>query len=131
MRKYNTGQRSRLLTFLEQHRDEPLSAEQIAERITSEGGEISLSAIYRNLERLEQDGSVRRSAAEDGRKAVYQYTGGECGEHLHLRCTDCGSMIHLDHPTTEALRDAAQSCGGFSIDERKTVIYGRCSKCRA
>ena len=130
MRNYKTGQRRRLLDFLEKHRDRQFSAEQIAELIAAEGGEISLSAIYRNLERLEQEGAVRRAAAGEGRKAVYQYTGGECSEHLHLQCTGCGSTIHLDHESTEALRDAAQSCAGFSIDERKTVLYGRCSKCR-
>ncbi len=131
MRNYKTGQRCRLLDFLEKHRDSSFSAEQIAEMIASEGGEISLSAVYRNLERLEQEGSVRRAAAGDGRKAVYQYTGGECGEHLHMQCVDCGSVIHLDHRTTEALRTAASSCEGFAIDERRTVLYGRCRDCKA
>lgn len=131
MRDYKTGPRRRLLSFLEQNLDEPLSAEQIAERITAEGGEISLSAIYRNLERLEQDGLVRRSASGDGRKAVYQYTGGECADHLHMQCVGCGHVIHLDHETTEALCSAARSCGDFSIDERKTVLYGRCKDCKA
>lgn len=131
MKDYNTGPRRILLDFLERHRDERLSAEQIAGRITAEGGEISLSAIYRNLERLEQDGSLRRTADGDGRKAVYQYIGGECAEHLHMQCIGCGHVIHLDRDTTEALCSAAQSCGEFAIDERKTVLYGHCRKCRA
>ena len=131
MREYKTGPRRLLLALLEQNRDQSLSAEQIAERIAADGGEISLSAIYRNLERLEQEGSVRRAASEGGRKAVYQYIGGECSEHLHLQCTECGQIIHLDHETTEALCTAAQACGDFSIDEKKTVLYGRCRACRA
>lgn len=129
MRGYNTGQRRRLLAFFESHRDERLSAEQIAEMISSEGGEISLSAIYRNIERLEQEGLLRRDASSDGRKAVFQYMGGSCADHLHLQCTGCGDVIHLDDDATDAMRRAVSSCGEFSIDERKTVLYGRCKKC--
>lgn len=131
MKDYKTGPRRRLLELLEKHRDRQLSAEQIVSAVSDEGGEISLSAVYRNLERLEQEGMVRRSASEGGRKAVYQYIGGDCAEHLHLQCTGCGSVIHLDHETTEALCNAARVCDGFSIDEKKTVLYGRCKKCRA
>jgi len=129
MKDYSTGQRRRLLTFLEQHSNELLSAEQIATLIAAEGGEISLSAIYRNLDRLVQDGHVRRSAAEDGRKALYQLIGGECAEHLHLQCVDCGHIIHMDEKATRAMRRAAMSCGDFSIDEKRTVLYGRCGSC--
>lgn len=131
MKNYKTGQRSSLLAFLEQHRDEQLAAEQIAEMMAADGNVISLSAVYRNLERMEQEGYVRRSAAGEGRGSVYQYIGGECSEHLHMQCTGCGQVIHLDHKTTEALCSAAQSCSDFSIDEKRTVLYGRCRDCKA
>lgn len=130
MKDYRTGQRRQLLAFLEQHSDHPLPAEQIESMIRSGGGEISLSAIYRNLDRLVQDGLVRRLPAEDGRKALYQLIGEECAGHLHMQCTGCGSVIHMDEKATRAMNRAAQACGDFSIDRRRTVLYGRCKNCR-
>lgn len=129
MKGYNTDQRRRLLAFFERHRDEQLSAEQISGMMGSEGEEISLSAIYRNIDRLEQDGLLRRDVSGDGRKAVFQYMGGSCADHLHLQCTGCGHVIHLNDEATAAMRRAVSSCGDFSIDERRTVLYGRCKNC--
>jgi len=129
MRDYNTGQRRNLLAVLEKHCDEQLSAEQIAALIENEGGEISLSAVYRNIERLEQDGLVRRSSVGGSKKAVYQYIGGQCAQHLHLQCVACGQITHLDDKAVSAMRSAVSSCGDFAIDEKMTVLYGRCGAC--
>jgi len=130
MKDYRTGQRKQLLAFLEEHREQPMSAEQIGSMILSEGGEISLSAVYRNLDRLVQDGLVRRLPAEDGRKALYQLIGEECAGHLHMQCTGCGNIIHMDDKATRAMHRAAQACGEFSIDRKRTVLYGKCKNCR-
>ncbi len=129
MRDYNTGQRRCLISVLEKHCDCQFTAEQIAELIAEEGGEISLSAVYRNIERLEQDGLVRRSAAGGSKKAVYQYIGGQCARHLHLQCVSCGQITHLDDEAASAMRRAVSSCGDFDIDEKMTVLYGRCGEC--
>lgn len=129
MRDYNTGQRRCLLAVLEKHCDEQLSAEQIAALICSDGGEISLSSIYRNIERLEQEGLLRRSSVGGHKKAVYQYIGGQCATHLHMQCVSCGQITHLDDEAANAMRRAVSSCGDFDIDEKMTVLYGRCGEC--
>ena len=129
MRDYNTGQRRSLLSVLEKHRDEQFTAEQLVALIASDGGEISLSAVYRNIERLERDGMVRRSTADSGKKSQYQYIGTHCAGHLHLQCVSCGQITHLDDKTTGDMRRAVSSSSDFAIDERKTVLYGRCREC--
>ena len=58
MPKYMTKQRKALLSFLSAHADEKLSARQIAQTLSGEG--ISISAVYRNLSALEQEGKIRR-----------------------------------------------------------------------
>ena len=128
MRDYNTGQRRSLLAVLEKHCDRQLTAEQITELICNDGGEISLSAVYRNIERLEQEGLVRRSSS-GGKKSVFQYIGGQCASHLHLQCVSCGLITHLDDEAASVMRRAVSSCGDFDIDERMTVLYGRCGEC--
>ena len=129
MRDYDTGQRRCLIGVLEKHCDRQLSAEQIAGLIEAEGGEISLSAVYRNIERLEQEGLVRRSLVGGSKKAVYQYIGGQCAMHLHLQCVSCGQISHLDDEAANAMREAVSACGDFAIDEKMTVLYGRCKEC--
>ncbi len=130
MKDYRTGQRRQLLAVLEKHRDKALSAEQLCRMIQSEGGEVSLSAIYRNLDRLVQESLVRRLTGEGSRSALYQLMGESCTQHLHLQCIGCGSVIHMDEKTTRAMQRAAGSCGDFTLDSGRTVLYGRCRNCR-
>ncbi len=54
MAKYLTRQRKRLLEYLSEHTDEQMSARQIADALATD--EISVSAVYRNLSALEEEG---------------------------------------------------------------------------
>ena len=68
MQAYMTQPRKRLITYLHSHADETLSAGQIAQDLP----EISVSAVYRNLSALEQDGTVRKVAKSGSREVFYQ-----------------------------------------------------------
>ena len=59
MAKYLTRQRKRLLEYLSEHTDEQMSARQIADALAAD--EISVSAVYRNLSALEEEGLLKRS----------------------------------------------------------------------
>lgn len=83
MPKYMTKQRKALLSFLSAHADEELSARQIAQTLSGEG--ISISAVYRNLSALEQEGKIRRVSKNGSREVFYQYTD----------CTACKNCLHL------------------------------------
>ena len=62
MAAYITKQRRILLTFLEDHPDESLSAADIAKALADRS--ISVSAVYRNLAALEEEGRIRRFPRE-------------------------------------------------------------------
>ena len=88
MQAYMTQPRKRLLNYLHSHADETLSASQISQDLP----EISVSAVYRNLSALEQDGTVRKVAKSGSREVFYQYMKAEeCRDHLHLSCKKCGN----------------------------------------
>ena len=55
MARYLTRQRKQLLEYLSEHTDEQMTARQIADALTAES--ISISAVYRNLSALEEDGN--------------------------------------------------------------------------
>ena len=127
MQAYMTQPRKRLLNYLHQHADETLTAGQIAQDLP----EISVSAVYRNLSALEQDGAVRKVAKGGSREVFYQYLKAEeCRDHLHLSCKKCGKTFHMDEAETEALLDAIAKLDGFTVDRSDTVLYGVCSECK-
>lgn len=128
MKKYDTRQRDYLISFLNQHPDQLLSARQIAQELCAQ--QISLSAVYRNLSQLEAEGLIRKSVKAGSRESYYQYVGGEdCYSHLHLSCTRCGKTFHMDAERTAQLTRAMSELDGFDLDILKTVLYGICQNC--
>ena len=127
MQAYMTQPRKRLLNYLHSHADETLSASQISQDLP----EISVSAVYRNLSALEQDGTVRKVAKSGSREVFCQYMKAEeCRDHLHLSCKKCGKTFHMDEAETEALLESIARLDGFTVDRGDTVLYGTCEDCR-
>ena len=54
---------------------------------------------------------------------------GHCDAHLHLKCVDCGRLIHLDEDVSDALQSDLLRAAGFTVDGRSTTIYGTCAAC--
>ena len=54
---------------------------------------------------------------------------GHCDAHLHLKCVDCGRLIHLDTGVSDALQADLLRAAGFTVDGRSTTIYGTCAAC--
>lgn len=129
MAKYVTKQRRQLLDYLSRHTDEQMTARQIADALTQEN--ISLSAVYRNLSDLEEDGLLKRSIREGTRDVFYQYIAAEeCKDSLHLSCRVCGKSIHLGEKEAEQLLHSTLESTGFQIDKTETILYGVCADCR-
>jgi len=128
MAKYMTLQRKKLLMFLKENHDRQLSAAEIAEEL--KGEDISLSAVYRNLSELEADGLVSRFVKEGCREFFYQYIAVEqCKNCIHLTCTKCGAVSHMDNTAATEMISAIRKTAGFNINKSKTVVYGVCNKC--
>lgn len=125
---YHTEQRSKLRDFFQTHPHEQFSAKDIAGALQE--NTISISAIYRNLASLTQDGTIRRSVRHDGRETVYQYVAGSCCQgQIHLTCTGCGKIFHMNHLLNQTIRDDLAKLDQFQIDTTKTVLYGTCKAC--
>ncbi|MCR5689092.1 MAG: transcriptional repressor [Clostridiales bacterium] len=126
---YSTKQRKILIETLERHRDETLSADQIADLIGED--KISRSAVYRNLSVLEEQGCVNRFTLPGTKRIFFRYTGSEkCRDHLHLECFKCGRTYHMNVPSTNALIENVMRQSKFEVDSGSTVLYGVCEKCR-
>ena len=127
MQAYMTKPRKRLLTYLQSHPDETLSAGQISQDLS----EISVSAVYRNLSAMEEEGSVRRVSKAGSREVFYQYLdAGQCREHIHLSCKKCGKTFHMGQDETEELVKSIAALDRFAVDRSETVLYGLCEQCQ-
>ena len=121
---YQTHQKTALLKFLENN---PKRQYTIDELIGQMGADApAKSTAYRIVKKLCDEGLVRRFVREGTAGAVYQLAGKSCcTEHLHIKCLDCGLLIHLDNRTQEELTKST----GFVLDDERSMLYGRCAQC--
>ena len=127
--RYATKQRTRLLDVLQSHSDAALSVEQIVSLCGD--GEVSRSAIYRNLASLEREGLVKRSPLPASQTYGYRYVGSdECKNHLHLTCSVCGTTYHLPSPTSENLVERVLRDSDFQVTLSDSVLSGVCARCK-
>ena len=127
--KYLTRQRKQLLKYLSEHTDEQITAKQIADALAVE--QISISAVYRNLSALEEEGLLKRSVREGIREIFYQYIAAEeCKDSLHLSCRICGKSTHLGKQEEKQILYSTFKSTGFQINKSETIFYGICVDCR-
>jgi Fur family ferric uptake transcriptional regulator len=128
---YNTRQGGLILDYFSSLGDRHVQAGEIAEYFRQRKEAIGLTTIYRHLERLVRAGFVRKYFLDEGESACYQYIGKtkKCGEHFHLKCENCGTLIHLDCAALEKISRHILKEHQFLINTLKTVFYGRCKNC--
>lgn len=129
MAKYVTRQRKVLLDFLSRHRDQAISAKEIADALADQG--ISHSAVCRNLSQLEQEGTARRVSKAGSRSVFFQYMGDPaCQGSLHLSCKGCGRMVHMNGARADRLLQVIALGEDFWVDKGDTVLCGLCGACQ-
>lgn len=128
---YNTKARELVTDIFEKNKGKTLSASEILSSARSHDAGISESTVYRMLSRLERDGLLIKYVSEKGESAVYQFAGGgsQCKGHLHLKCTSCKEVYHLDCRFMEDLSHHLYSEHGFKLSCEGSIIYGLCRKC--
>ena len=100
--------------------------EQIAEQVRVDGGSLSLTTVYRNLEVLESVGLVRHTHIGHGPPT---YHPAENYDHVHVRCNGCGAV---DSAPTELLDTVARRLAarsGFRLDASHVALAGLCARC--
>ena len=124
---YNTEQKKAILAFLRANSEQQYTAEQIAQALP---GAVGVSTVYRRLPELVEHGQIKRFARPGRQKAVYQaVTGEHCDAHLHMKCMDCGRLLHMGDAASERIIAMIKEDNSFDVSEQ-TVLYGRCAECK-
>ena len=130
MATYNTKQKSATEDYLRANSNRHFTVDSLLLDLQGMGEHIGRTTVYRTLERLVSEGKVSKYAQCPGESACYQYVGGDtCHEHFHLKCEDCGRLIHLECGQIDELGAHIEQDHGFKLNKFKTVFYGVCGEC--
>lgn len=121
----NTKQRAAILALLDASR-EPVSAEELYEKMKDEFPTLAISTVYRNLERFTALGIVEKEAFPDG---VLRFSPAKRHGH-YLICTRCNQKIKLQECPLAGLEHSLEQDTGFAIEGHSLTFYGKCPKCR-
>ncbi|MCR5675793.1 MAG: transcriptional repressor [Lachnospiraceae bacterium] len=132
---YRTKQRERLLAYLESLPGRHFTVNDICDHFRAEGDAIGTTTVYRQVERMVDEGLVQKYHIDAGTPACFEYTGklsDETPEEIcfHCKCEKCGALIHLRCEEIAAFRDHLASHHHFTLDPLRTVFYGLCENCR-
>ncbi len=128
MKTYHTNQRNCLHGFLKNNPEQAFTIEEIIDALSENS--ISKSTVYRLMTKLVEENLVHRTVKGNSRSFVYQYISDEkCENHLHMKCTDCGKVYHLDSGVTSIIQNNIKSNTSFEIDSH-TVLLGKCGECK-
>ena len=130
--KYNTRQREYILYYLESVGGDHITAADVCEHFRSGANPMGQSTVYRQLERLVDEGVINKYTFDAGSPACFEYIGkghvkeGTC---FHCKCEICGTLIHMHCDELASIGGHLYSEHGFSLDPRRTVFYGICKAC--
>ncbi len=133
MAQYQTEQKKMLLAYMKAHSEDAFTIEELCERLKEEKTFLQApgkSTVYRLMPKLVEEGLVKRFVKGNSRKFLYQMVCGEhCDQHLHMKCSVCGRLYHMEDTESEALFLQVLKKHHFQLDEGKTVLFGQCEGC--
>ena len=126
--KYITKNKLTVIKCLKDNSDKHLTIEQIEKLLD---GKVPLASIYRIIDSLVEEGTVRKYVVDRNSSACFQYVGdGNEHHHFHLLCSHCGKLIHLECHEVDHLIKHIENEHNFAIDVSKVTLYGVCEECR-
>lgn len=133
MAHYQTEQKRILLAYMKAHSDEAFAIEELCERMKKELTDKAVpgkSTVYRIIPELLEEGLVKRFVKGNSRKFLYQMVCGDhCERHLHMKCSVCGRLYHMEDEESEELLFKVLQKHHFQIDGGKTMLFGQCEDC--
>ena len=128
---YNTRQKRELLSFLQERSMQHFSVDDVVFEMQDRGEKVGRTTVYRYLELLAEQGSVRKYQSAQGVTQYQHVSNAEaCDGHFHMMCSRCGNLLHVDCGLMRAMASHLMSEHGFQLDPRETILVGICENCR-
>ena len=121
-----TNQRALLLEIIRQGEGH-LDADELYRRAREKQPRLSLSTIYRALQKFKKLGLVEEVHFDE---THHHYEAKQSSEHHHLVCLSCGRVVEFKYPLTRLVKRRVTEAKDFEITGSEVRIAGYCSKCR-
>lgn len=123
-RKRTTRQLTAVYDALQGDHSHP-SAEEIHRRVQKISPRVSLGTVYRNLQRLTEEGKIRTVRLGE-RNARYDPT---LEEHDHFICQRCGRVDDVWLKRDRRINVTPLVAKGFTIIDQSLAVHGLCPQC--
>ncbi|MBR6743163.1 MAG: transcriptional repressor [Clostridia bacterium] len=97
----------------------------IYENVRKELPNISLGTVYRNLNVLSEERSIKKLSFGDGN----EHFDGDISPHSHFYCECCGKIYDIAFDATELCKEIADSAK-VNITSAACNFSGKCSQCQ-
>lgn len=122
----NTTQRSLVLDIIRRGQRH-LDADEVHRQAKRKQPRISLSTVYRTLQKLKGLGLIEELHFDE---AHHHYEIKPPTEHHHLLCLGCGKVIEFKYPLARLVKKNAIEAKDFEITGSEVRMTGYCADCQ-
>lgn len=128
---YKTKQQALILDYLSSLKGKHVTVNQISEHFKLQNTPIGTATIYRHLEKLVDEGQVKKYLVDGIIGACFQYVDSNETEYIeyHFKCDKCGKLFHQQCRVIDELENHISDTHNFQINASKTIFYGTCTQC--
>ena len=119
-----TGQRALILDIV--HRGH-LDADEIYRVARRKRPYLSLSTVYRALQKFKQQGLIAELHFDENH---HHYEVKPATEHHHLVCHACGKVIEFKYPLARYIKKNVAEARDFAITGTEVRVTGYCAECQ-
>ena len=130
--RYTTKHYAEIAAFLEKMEGSHITAQDVCDHFREEGRPISTTTVYRQLDRLVDEGVVNKYIIDANSPACFEFSRVRNNGHMscyHCKCEKCGRLIHLHCDEIEELCTHMKNEHHFILNPARTVFYGICESC--
>ena len=124
--QYRTRQITELENYLCSMEGKHVTVSDICKYFKSQGISIGTTTVYRQLDRMVEQGLVAKYVVDGTSSACFEYLGHDehCHKHIcfHCKCEKCGKVIHLECGEMAHLGEHMLADHGFQWDFTRTVF---------
>lgn len=131
-KQYRTKQKELILSCIQTHQGTFFTSKDIIAALADQGAKVGTATVYRNLERLEEEGIIARTSIEGNSSVCYRFLPDVPEDvYFFLKCEGCGTLSPIDCGELQKLYEHVIEHHHVRINPTKTVLYGLCESCLA